>query len=91
MYEIIKAMKSLAEELGVKIHVDSPASKIIVSDKEALGIRSHGKNHLADYVVSGADYHHSETLFGYKNTGSIPKRTGRKRPMPPPPPIYIGS
>lgn len=67
MYEIIKAMKSLAEELGVKIHVDSPASKIIVSDKEVLGIRSHGKNHLADYVVSGADYHHSETLLDEKH------------------------
>ncbi|MER3374729.1 MAG: phytoene desaturase family protein [Allomuricauda sp.] len=66
MYEIIKAMKSLAKELDVKIHVDSPASKIIVSDKEVLGIRSHGKNHLADYVVSGADYHHSETLLDTK-------------------------
>ncbi len=66
MYEIIKAMKSLAEELGVQIHVNSPADKIIVSDKEVLGIRSSGQNHLADYVVSGADYHHSETLLDAK-------------------------
>ncbi|WP_036386536.1 NAD(P)/FAD-dependent oxidoreductase [Muricauda sp. MAR_2010_75] len=66
MYEIIKAMKSLAEELGVKIHVNSPVDKIIVSDKEVLGIRSSGQNHLADYVVSGADYHHSETLLDAK-------------------------
>lgn len=66
MYEIIKAMKSLAEELGVKIHVNSPVDKIIVSDKEVLGIRSGGQNHLADYVVSGADYHHSETLLDAK-------------------------
>ncbi|THV57778.1 phytoene desaturase [Flagellimonas alvinocaridis] len=63
MYEIIKAMKSLAEELGVKIHTDSPVSKILVSDKEVIGIRSNGKNHISDYVVSGADYHHSETLL----------------------------
>lgn len=67
MYEIIKAMKNLAEELGVKIHVDSPVTKIIVADKEVLGIRSQGKNHLADYVVSGADYHHSETLLDEKD------------------------
>jgi phytoene desaturase len=67
MYEIIKAMKHLAEELGVKIHVDSPVTKIIVSDKEVLGVRSQGKNHLADYVVSGADYHHSETLLDEKD------------------------
>ncbi|WP_318345822.1 phytoene desaturase family protein [Flagellimonas baculiformis] len=66
MYEIIKAMKSLAEELGVKIHTNSPATHILVSDGEVIGIRSQGKNHLADYVVSGADYHHSETLLDKK-------------------------
>ncbi|MEE1964417.1 phytoene desaturase [Flagellimonas taeanensis] len=66
MYEIIKAMKNLAEELGVKIHTSSPATHILVSDAEIIGIRSQGNNHLADYVVSGADYHHSETLLDKK-------------------------
>ncbi|NVN19591.1 phytoene desaturase [Muricauda sp. HICW] len=66
MYEIIKAMKSMAEELGVTIHTNSPASHILVSDGDVLGIRSNGTNHLADYVVSGADYHHSETLLDKK-------------------------
>lgn len=66
MYEIIKAMKSLAEEMGVTIHTNSPASHILVSDGDVLGIRSNGTNHLADYVVSGADYHHSETLLDKK-------------------------
>lgn len=66
MYEIIKAMKSLAVELGVKIHTDSPVTHILVSDGQTIGIRSQGKNHLADFVVSGADYHHSETLLDKK-------------------------
>lgn len=66
MYEIIKAMKALAEELGVKIHTNSPVSHILVSDGQTIGIRSQGKNHLADFVVSGADYHHSETLLDKK-------------------------
>ncbi|MEO2052793.1 phytoene desaturase family protein [Flagellimonas beolgyonensis] len=66
MYEIIKAMKSLAEELGVTIHTNSPVSHILVSDGQTIGIRSQGKNHLADFVVSGADYHHSETLLDKK-------------------------
>ncbi|SDR07638.1 phytoene desaturase family protein [Flagellimonas zhangzhouensis] len=66
MYEIIKAMKSLAEELGVKIHTASPVSNILVSDGQVLGIRSKGKNHIANYVISGADYHHSETLLDKK-------------------------
>lgn len=66
MYEIIKAMKSLAEELGVTIHTNRPVSHILVSDGQTIGIRSQGKNHLADFVVSGADYHHSETLLDKK-------------------------
>jgi phytoene desaturase len=66
MYEIIKAMKSVAEELGVTIRTNSPASYILVSDGDVLGIRSNGENHLGDYVVSGADYHHSETLLDKK-------------------------
>ncbi|NAY93315.1 phytoene desaturase [Muricauda sp. JGD-17] len=63
MYEIIKAMKSVAVELGVKINTGSPVSKILVSDKTVTGIESNGENLYADYVVSGADYHHSETLL----------------------------
>ncbi|MHA7865124.1 phytoene desaturase family protein [Flagellimonas marinaquae] len=66
MYEIIKAMKSVAEDLGVIVHTNSPASEILVSEGEVMGIRSNGNNHLADYVVSGADYHHSETLLDKK-------------------------
>ena len=66
MYEIIKAMKSLAEELGVKIHTQSPVTHILVSEGEVIGIRSQGKNQIADYVISGADYHHSETLLDQK-------------------------
>lgn len=81
MYEIIKAMQSVAEELGVTIHTNSPATHILVSDGEVLGIRSKGKNHLGDYVVSGADYHHSETLLD-KNTDNIPKNTGTKNLCP---------
>ncbi|RIV47429.1 phytoene desaturase family protein [Flagellimonas pelagia] len=66
MYEIIKAMKSLAEELGVKIHTQSPVTHILVSEGEVIGIRSQGKNQISDYVISGADYHHSETLLDQK-------------------------
>ena len=66
MYEIIKAMKSVAEELGVTIHTNSPVSHILVSDGQTVGVRSEGQNHIADYVVSGADYHHSETLLDKK-------------------------
>ena len=63
MYEIVKAMKNLAEELGVKIQTESPAIKINVENKKTIGIQANGEDILADVVLSGADYHHSESLL----------------------------
>ncbi len=63
MYEIIKAMQSLAEELGVTIKTETPVSKINVESGTVKGIIANGETTVADYVLSGADYHHSETLL----------------------------
>ncbi|MBT2163389.1 phytoene desaturase family protein [Zobellia barbeyronii] len=63
MYEIVKAMKNLAEEVGVKIHTDSAALKINVDNNKAVGVNINGEDIIADVVLSGADYHHSETLL----------------------------
>ena len=63
MYEIIKAMTSLATELGVKINTNSNVEKIIVKNKKASGIVVNNKELLFDIVLSGADYHHTETLL----------------------------
>ena len=63
MYEIIKAMKSLAESLGVTIHTNSNVEKINVENDKAIGITVNGNFVAADVVLSGADYHHSETLL----------------------------
>ena len=65
MYEIIKAMKALAEELGVEIHTDAPVTKINVDDNaKAIGVEINGtQNYTADHIISGADYAHSETLL----------------------------
>ncbi|MGB5818073.1 MAG: phytoene desaturase family protein [Saonia sp.] len=67
MYEIIKAMHKLAEELGVKIHTNSPIEKIIVENGRAVGVHCNGIQIDADVVLSGADYHHSETLLDEKH------------------------
>ena len=63
MYEIIKAMEALALELGVVIHTESPVEKIIVERGKAVGIITKGAQRTADVVLSGADYHHSESLL----------------------------
>jgi phytoene desaturase len=66
MYEIIKAMKNLAESLGVSIHTDSNVEKITVSNGNTTGIVVDGNHITSDVVLSGADYHHSETLLEKK-------------------------
>ena len=59
MYSIVKGMVKLAESFGVKIHLDSPVEEI----KKAVGVKINGQNILSDIVLSGADYHHTETLL----------------------------
>ena len=63
MFSVVKAMTSLAEELGVKFNVNSEASRIRTEGAKATGIVINGKNIDADIVLSGADYHHTETLL----------------------------
>ncbi|WP_299367752.1 NAD(P)/FAD-dependent oxidoreductase [Winogradskyella sp.] len=63
MYQIIKAMKSLAESLGVDINTNSNVEKINVENGKTVGITVNGKTIASDIVLSGADYHHSETLL----------------------------
>ena len=63
MYEIIKAMSSLAKSLGVSIKTDSPVNKINVTDNKASSIVIGEQTLTFDVVLSGADYHHSETLL----------------------------
>ena len=66
MYEIIKAMHSLALELGVTIHTLKSVDHIVVENGKAVGVVSQGKTIVGDIIISGADYHHSESLLDKK-------------------------
>jgi phytoene desaturase len=66
MYEIIKAMKALAESLGVTINTNCNVELINVENDKVSGIIVNGENIKSDVVLSGADYHHSETLLDQK-------------------------
>jgi phytoene desaturase len=63
MYEIILGMETLAKDLGVTIHTNQTVDKILVKDGKTMGIISKGLEINSDVVLSGADYHHSETLL----------------------------
>ena len=67
MYEIIKGMVRLAEELGVAFHTEAAIEEILVSSGKAKGLKiKNGPSHEFEIVISGADYQHSETLLSPK-------------------------
>jgi len=64
MFEVIKAMESLAKELGVTFKTNANVEKIKVVNGSVESIVVNGESHnSADVVLSGADYHHTETLL----------------------------
>ena len=61
MFDVVRGIEKLALELGVTIETNAAIEKIIVENKTATGIFINGKNVKADIILSGADYHHTET------------------------------
>jgi phytoene desaturase len=66
MYSVILAMEKLAKELGVTIHTNSNIEKINVDNGKANAIIVNGEIINGDIILSGADYHHSESLLDKK-------------------------
>ena len=63
MYSVIKGMVELAKEMGVVMHTNASAGKIVVENGKVAGVEVNGELIRADLVVSGADYHHTEQLL----------------------------
>lgn len=62
MYEVVKGMISLAEELGVEITNDSAVKSINFDQGEVKSVTTDNAQYECDILLSGADYHHTETL-----------------------------
>lgn len=63
MNKVIQGMISLAESLGVNFQTNSSVDKINVSNGNAKSIQVNGHEIISDIILTGADYHHSETLL----------------------------
>ena len=63
MFDVVKAMENLALELGVKFEFNANVNKIVVEEGKAIAIVINNSRVEADVILSGADYHHSETLL----------------------------
>jgi phytoene desaturase len=61
MFSIVQAMQSLAEELGVAFKFEEEAKEIIIEKGSAKKLITSKGEHIADAIISGADYHFTET------------------------------
>lgn len=69
MTSLVKAFKSLFEEIGGQIYVNSEVTNIIIENGRATGVKVGETIYSADAVVSNADFIHT-----YKNLIPAPAR-----------------
>ncbi|MFT6699296.1 MAG: phytoene desaturase [Porticoccaceae bacterium] len=64
MYTVIEGIVSLAESLGVNFKTNANVEKIITdTSKNVIGLKVNGETVATTLILSGADYHHTETLL----------------------------
>lgn len=62
-YQLVLAMKSVAEKQGATFHFNTTVEKILSANKKATSLLINGKEIHFDYIVASSDYHHTETLL----------------------------
>lgn len=69
MVQVVHAMQSIAEELGVEFHFDEAAMNITTQSNHATGIKTANNYYEADNIVMACDYQHAEQLLDkeYRN------------------------
>ena len=91
MYTVIEGMISLATTLGVEFQTNANVSKIQVdANKNVTGLVVNGDTVAADLVLSGADYHHTETLLDQKERQYSETYWGKKTFAPSSLLFYVG-
>ncbi|WP_336687959.1 phytoene desaturase family protein [Chryseobacterium bernardetii] len=62
-YQLVLAMKEVAEKQGVTFHFSHNVQKINTENGKAVSITIEGKDYEFDAVIASSDYHHTETLI----------------------------
>lgn len=79
MHTMATSMAKLFEELGGKIHYNSPVEKILIDGNKSKGILINGEEKKADYVVCNADFPYAiESLMDGKKSGKYSKEKIKK-------------
>ena len=90
MFSVVEGMQTLAEKLGVTFKTNSIVKKIRVENGTANGLMVNEKYINADIVLSGADYHHTESLLDTKYQQYSAKYWSKKTFAPSALLFYVG-
>lgn len=83
MYSVVNAMYKLALELGVEFHFNEVAGEIVVQDHNARSLVTNRNVYNADVIISGADYHFTESKLLTAEHRSYSETYWDKRVMAP--------
>jgi phytoene desaturase len=90
MFSVVEGIISLAESLGVKFHNNADVEKINTNNNKVVSLKIDGVDHAFDIVVSGADYHHTETLLDQKHRAYSEAYWSKKTMAPSALLFYVG-
>lgn len=62
-YQLVLAMKKVAEEQGAIFHFNHEVQKINTESGQATSITVDGQTYEFDAIIASSDYHHTETLL----------------------------
>jgi phytoene desaturase len=62
-YQLVLAMKEVAEKQGVHFHFNHDVQKINIEKGKAASLTIDGENYEFDAIIASSDYHHTETLI----------------------------
>lgn len=62
-YQLVLAMKSVAEKQGAKFHFNKTVEHINTQNGEVKSLTINGENIEFDAVIASSDYHHTESLL----------------------------
>jgi phytoene desaturase len=63
MYSVVEGMHRLATELGVQFHLNENVKEIVIEKKLAKQVITEKNTYESPVIISGADYHFTETAL----------------------------
>ncbi len=83
MYEIVKAMETIALNLGVKFYTNQEVINVSISNNTVMSVETIDKSFPSDYVVGSADYNHIDSKILPKEFQQYDSKYWENRKMAP--------